>query len=197
MQSNTLEAFVVKRKNILLPALKGMESYSNNTFWRFSVDRNIVHREILIESKEETVDGYNLYGTEIPVIFSYPNTWERTNPKLKTCIGVATKQWEALASTKISNQSIEFHYDGKFITDEDVITWLENEKNIESMKRVREYAIQYGERCKELLEFLRKRKAENFVNQAVSEYGEYLENEEKVKKLRDRRNELISRYNHS
>lgn len=197
MAENTLGAFVVKRRKILLPALNNRESDSNNTFWHFSIDKSIVHKEILIEAKEETVCGYNLYGTEIPVVFSYPNTWEKTEPIMKPCIGVEAKQWEVSKSRKIDHLNETFQYQGKYITDEDVITWLENERNIESMKRVKEWAIQYGEQCKELLEAINNRRKEQRIRNAVDQYSEYLdkeENAEKIKKMIARRDELVSKY---
>ncbi len=197
MAENILEAFVVKRSKILLPALNSGISGSKNTFWRFSIDRKIVHKGILIEATDKTVEGYYLYGTEIPVIFSYPNTWEKTEPKMKPCIGVETRQWEISKSRKIDHLDGSFQYQGKYITDEDVIAWLENERNIESMKRVKEWAIQYGEKCKELLEAINNRRREQRINGAVNQYSEYLdkeENAEKIKKMIARRDELISRY---
>ncbi len=197
MTENTLGAFVVKRKQVLLPGLKNRESNSNNTFWCCSTDRNTVRKEILIEAKEETVNGYNLYGTEIPIIFSYPSTFEKTDPKMETCLGVRTKQVKIAKFMKINQLNGPFHYNGKFITDEDVIAWLENEQNIESMKRVREWAIQYGEECKELLEAIKKREREERIRDRVNRYSGYLdkeENAEKIKKMVARRDELVSRY---
>ena len=98
MAENILEAFVVKRGKILLPALNSGMPKDKNTFWRFSIDRSIVHRGILIEATDKTVEGYHLYETEIPVIFSHPNTWEETRPSMKPCIGVCSKQWEVSKS---------------------------------------------------------------------------------------------------
>ena len=192
MESNTLEAFVVKRRKVLLPSLMG--KYEGDVGW-YSANKHII-KEILIEAKEETVNGYNLYGTEIPIIFVYPSLADMTNPNMRSCIGVETRKWASYKFMKLNCPDEEFHYNGKYITDEDVIAWLENEKNIESMKRVKEWAIQYGERCKKVLEAIEQQRIETARNQRYSRLTQEAEAAQKVKKMLDRRNELVSRYQH-
>lgn len=117
-----------------------------------------------------------------------------TEPIKKTCIGVETRQWEISRSMQKSNSNGLFHYNGKYITDEDVIAWLENEKNIESMKRLKEWAIQYGERCKKVLEAIEQRSIETARTQRYSRRAQEAEEAQKVKKLLARRDELVSKY---
>ena len=167
---------------------------SKNTFWRFSIDRSIVHRGILIEATDKTVEGYHLYGTEIPVIFSCPNIWEETRPLMKPCIGVSTKQREASKYMKVDHPDGRLLYQGKCITDEDVIAWLEKEDNIESMKNVRELALQYGEECRKFLEEKSKREREQRIKKESEQYAEYLDKEEKTKQLIAKKDELVAKY---
>ena len=190
MESNTLGAFVVKRRKVLLPNLTGR--YEGDVGW-YSAKRHM-NKEILIEAKEETANGYYLYGTEIPIVFCYPHWYDMTNPRKETCLGVETRQWEISRSMQKSNSNGLFHYNGKYITDEDVIAWLENEKNIESMKRLKEWAIQYGERCKKVLEAIEQRSIETARTQRYSRRAQEEQEQQKVKRMVDRRNELVSRY---
>lgn len=196
MAENTLGAFIVKRRNILLPKLKYGARYFDNTFW-FSIDRNIVHKGILIEAKEETVNGYCLYGTEIPVIFSYPSRFEHNHPTMTACIGVRTDQMEITKSMKEKFPDGEFRYKGKYITDEEVIAWLENYENIESMQRVREWAFIYEKAC-EASEEVRNQRITSISRDIAVKHLRQLELEseeaQKVKKMISRRDELISRY---
>jgi len=196
MESNTLGAFIVKRKNILLPNLKYWERYFNNKFWS-STDKNIVHKEILIEATEETVDGYNLYGTEIPVIFSYPSRRESSNPTGSACLGVRTDQMEITKSMKESFPNGVFHYKGKYITDEEVIAWLENAENIESMQRIREWVYMYGKEL-EALEEIREQRMRSISRDIAIKKENQLEQKKissfRVKRMTARRDELISKY---
>lgn len=196
MESNTLGAFVVKRRNIVLPKLKYGERYYDRTFWD-SIGRNIVHKEILIEAKEETVNGYNLYGTEIPVIFSYPSRFEHNDPIMEVCIGVRTEQEEITKVMREIAPNGDFRYKGKYITDEEVIAWLENEDNIESMQRVREWVYIYGKACEAAKE-VRHQRFDGISRDITIRNLRQLEKEaeaaQKVKKLRDRRDEMVSRY---
>lgn len=192
MGQNTLGAFIVKRRKILLPALN-IENNWNETFW-CSTDRKIVNKEILIEAKNERVEEYFLYGTEIPVIFCYPHWHEESRPKMDTCVGVETRKWQVSSSMKENYPNGEFHYNGRYITDEEVIEWLENEKNLESMKKIRERAIQYGKKCKESIEAMEKRKLEEAPKIEAMRRLQKEEQEQKVKKMVNRKNELISRY---
>ncbi len=194
MEKNTLEAFVVKRKKVLLPALN-IENFWNSTYWcSVKTSRRALKGEILIESKEEKVNDYYLYGTEIPVVFCYPNYHEETRPFMEICIGVETKKWEVSSSMKKSHPDGKFHYNGKCITNEDVIHWLENEINIESMKRVREWAIRYGEDCQKRLEDMKKRQEEEAPRLEAMRRQREEEQAQKVKKMINKRNELISKY---
>lgn len=192
MGQNTLGAFIVKKRKILLPALNAKNEW-DATFW-CSTKRIALNKEILIEAKNKRVEEYFLYGTEIPVIFCYPNWHEESRPKMDTCVGVETRQWKISSSMKENYPNGEFHYNGKYITDEEVIEWLENEKNIESMKRVREWAIQYGEECKEALEAWKKKRLEEAPKIEAMRRLQKEEQEQKVKKMVNRKNELISRY---
>ncbi|MDE5587312.1 MAG: hypothetical protein K2I72_02955, partial [Bacilli bacterium] len=168
----------------------------NNAYWR-STKRKIVNKEILIEAIDEAVNGYYLYGTAIPIIFCYPGLFDMTYPNMQTCIGVETKQWEISKFMKLNYPDGEFHYAGKYITGEDVIAWLENEKNIESMKRVKEWALQYGKECQEVLENIKKWRIETSRMQRCSHIAEEEAKRQKLKKridMLDRRDELVSRY---
>jgi len=196
MEQNTLSAFIVRRRRILLPALKNKRIDIDNPFW-CSVRKHNINTNILIEAKEETQNGYYLYGTEIPVIFSYPTWVDCTNPVMKACIGVETRQWEISKSMKRCEPNAEFHYHGNQITDEEVIAWLEKEKNIESMKKVREWILEYSEECEKILEEIKKIREVSFVENASMEYKKFLEEEEqkqKKKSLIARRDELVSKY---
>lgn len=188
MESNTLGAFIVKRRKVLLPNLTG--KYEDNVGW-YSAKKHM-NKEILIEAKEETPNGYCLYGTEIPIVFCYPHWHDMTDPRKETCVGVETRQWPITRNMQQNYPTGEFHYKGKHITDEEVIAWLENEKNIESMKRVKEWAIQYGEECKKVLEAIEQRRIETARKQRYSRQAQ--EEQQKVKRMVDRRNELVSRY---
>ena len=191
MSENTLGAFVVKRKKILLPKLTKRYS-EGDTAWCSA--KEIVNKEILIESKEETPNGYYLYGTEIPVIFSYPREDVMTNPNMRTCIGVETKQWEISRLMQNSELDTKFLYKGKYITDEDIIDWLVKEENIESMKIVREWAIQYGKECQRVLEAINQRKLEKDPKWESVQKCEAKAKKQKIKIMLDRRDELISKY---
>lgn len=198
-QKSTLEAFVVKRRKILLPQIYGLRGLGISG-WR-DATRKIVSKEILVESENKDIFEYYLYGTDIPVTFCYPHYLDMTNPPLETCIGVETRQWEVSRSMKRANnennpnEKQPFYYRGKRITDEEVIKWLENENNIESMKRVKEWAIQYGKECEELKRHQEQLMAES---RAISEKvrKETLEKvEEKEKIMKKTRDNLVSQYN--
>ena len=196
MESNTLSAFIVRSRRILLPALRNKYTDIDNTFW-CSARKHDINKNILIEAKEETKNGYYLYGTEIPIIFSYPNWHEYTRPMMQSCVGVETRQWAISESMKRVEPNTEFHYHGKQIIDEDVIAWLEKEKNIESMKKVREWILEYSEECEKILEEIKKRRASTFVTDASMEYKKFLEEEEQKQKRKmmiARRDELVSKY---
>ncbi len=191
MTENTLEAFIVKRRKVLLPKITD-RGQVDCTAWCSS--KRTVNKEVLIEAKEETASGYCLYGTEIPIIFCYPRWSEMTNPNMKTCIGVEARQWEVSSSMKRSHPDGEFHYKGKYITDEDIIAWLENEQNIESMKRVREWAIQYGEECKKVQEAIHQREVEAVRSRRYHRQAEAERQTQKIKEMVNRNNELVARY---
>jgi len=194
MESNTLGAFVVKRRKVLLPVLTNRESDFHNTGW---VQKRNINKGILIEAHEETVNGYTLYGTEIPIIFSYPHFLNDSVPKMAACIGVETRQWAISYVMQMNYPDGRFHYKGKYITDEDVIAWLENEDNIESMKRVKEWALRYGEECKVVQEEIKARRLASYKDQKEIRRIDEEQHREKVKRMIDRRNQLINKYNNS
>lgn len=205
MAEDKLEAFIVKRRKVLLPKitiekyeddtdwyLAAIVGYAGDTFW-YSAKRDM-NKEILIEAKEKTPHGYCLYGTEIPVIFCYPRGDVKTLPNMKACIGVETRQWEISKTMQLNHPNAPFYYNGKYITDEDVITWLENEKNIDSMKRVKEWAIQYIEECKKVRESIHQREVKDVRSRRYSRHAEEEKQHQKVKEMVDRRSKLVSKY---
>jgi len=190
---NQLEAFVVKRRKILLPVNEVVSYEWINSYWT-GANRKIVPSEILIEAHEEKSDGYTLYGTEIPMIFSYPKLMKMTDPDQAICLGVETRQWEISKTSKREDPNFrkEFHYIGKRITDEEVIQWLEQEKNIESMKIVRTWALAYG---KELS--LYQKYASYVEEQWERNQREKLKRDEMIdiqNPLLEKRNELVKKY---
>ncbi len=147
-KNTILEGILVKKRKILLPN-SWKESY--NRGW-MGVRNLHLSSGILLDGTTSTATGYKLYGTDIPVVFCYPHWKEMVDPPLEVCIGVEARQWPISRHMVQNYPNGEFHYKGKVLTDEDVIAWLENEENIDSMRKVREWALEYGEKCKKLEE---------------------------------------------
>ena len=126
---NQLEAFIVKRTRLLLPALDVVSYNWVDPYWTGARKRTI-GPEILIEPYEYKRDGYRLYGTEIPIIFSHKKSLEMTDPVRYVCIGVKTRQWDASLTMKKEDPNCKrnFEYSEKRITDDQIIKWLEQEK---------------------------------------------------------------------
>lgn len=109
--------------------------------------------DILIRESSPNTRGYFLYGTDIPIIFICTSTGyqgEYPTPEM-ACIGVKSHKCET--STYIQGyerKEVPFDYSGKELMDNEIIEWLEQEKNIDSMRKVRQWAIDYDKQCKRL-----------------------------------------------
>ena len=187
-----LEAFIVKREKVLLPQIYGLRGRGFSD-WIEAKD-NIISKEILIEPGKNNLFRYTLYGTDIPVTFCHPLSM--TAPRLTSFIGVETLHLAASKfMKKISTPAQKFYYHGKMITNEEIIMWLGNEDNIESMKRVKEWATQYGAACKESASLLQKEVEKNrlILEQMIKEEMQNVE--VKAKKMNERNAYLVSKYN--
>ncbi len=191
---NKLEAFIVKRNKILLPAIDVVSYNWIDTYW-VGAKRKYIGPEILIEPYEYKRDGYRLYGTEIPIIFSHKKSLEITEPVRFICIGVETKQWDVSLTMKKEDPNCKrnFEYSGEHIINEQIIKWLEQEKNIESMRIVREWAIEYGRQLRMYKE------CEQFVDVRMELNRREKEIKDDIRRknpnpLFEKNNELIKRY---
>lgn len=145
-EKSTLEGFLVKKRKVLLPQV------NQKQYARCWIGANKLHlyEGILLQRTIATVKGYQLYGTDIPVVFCYPHWKEMVIPNLETCIGVETRQWPISSHMIACEPNGNFCYNGKVLLDEKVLEWLENERNVESMRRVREWALEYGKNINQL-----------------------------------------------
>ncbi len=189
-----LEAFIVKRNKILLPAIEVVSYRWINPYW-VGVGRKEVSSEILIEPYEYKRDGYRLYGTEIPIIFSHKKFIEMTDPVRFVCIGVKTRQWDVSMTEKKEdpNCTRNFEYSGKRIIDNQIIEWLEQEKNIESMKKVREWALEYGKQLKMYKECEQSVDVRMELNRRIKQIRDTDLQKDK-NPLIERNNELVKKY---
>lgn len=148
-----MKAIIVKREKVLLPSASVEEPYWTKTKLPLKEflqggKRYCIDTDILIEKTPSVSTGYGLYGTDIPVRFVYLGVDETVSPFNSACIGVICDD------RKNANGSSELHctkfdYDGKKITDEEIIEWLENQKNIMSMRYIRECCVRYAEEMKQ------------------------------------------------
>lgn len=191
---NQLEAFIVKRNKILLPAIDVVSYNWIDTYW-VGAKRKVVSSEILIEPYEYKRDGYRLYGTEIPIIFSHKNFMEMTDPVRFVCLGVETRQWDVSLTMKKDDPNCkgDFQYSGKRITDDQIIAWLGKEKNIESMRKVRQWVLEYGRQLqmyKECEQFVDVRMK---LNRHKKEIWDTTQQKNSIPLL-EKNNELVKKY---
>lgn len=183
-----LKGIVIKKKDVYLPSIGGwhtVKNYRVSQILKYGFCE--IGTDILVEERFPALNGYKLYGTDIPIMFVYKKgtSSQMIKPSNTACVGVGHPTWaSSLEGQKCyENTSIEFNCPGTTIVDEEVIKWLENEDNIETMKYVKTCALEYQEKMIHYLNDQERRKIEYQTKR-----------NENYKELIRRRDELVEKY---